>query len=211
MFPEYTRRERMADAIVHLIGLTFSTAAVILLLAVSAGRVSGLALLSLAIYGAGLITMFACSAAYNMARRRALKELLRRFDHAAIFVMIAGSYTPFALGKMGGSTGLALFAAVWAIALFGVVVKLWFPRRLERLSIGIYLAQGWLIILAVDSLVASVSQFSLVLLVTGGIIYTLGVVFHVMERLPFHNAIWHGFVLAAAICHYAAIYAATLA
>jgi len=211
VYPEYSKRERLADGLVHCAGIVFSAAAVSLLMAAAAGKVPLLEMAGLAVYGAGLIAMFVCSAFYHMVQRGPLKDVLRSLDHAAIFVMIAGSYTPFALGKIGGQTGYLLFAAVWSIAVLGVVMKLWFPRRFESLSIGIYLLQGWLIVLALNPLSSAVSQYSLTLLVLGGVIYTLGVVFHLLQRLPFHNAIWHSFVLTAAICHYAAIYDAALA
>lgn len=210
MYPEYTRLERLADGLIHAAGVTFSIVAATVLIAVSAGEVSALEQVSLAIYGAGLIAMFLCSALYNLVQRRPLKDILRRLDHAAIFVMIAGSYTPFALGKIGGETGVWLFLAVWSIALAGMLLKLFFPHRLERFSVIIYLAQGWLIVFAIDPLLASVSYISMVLLVLGGVIYSVGIIFHLLERLPFHNAIWHGFVLVAAACHYVAIYDAAL-
>lgn len=210
MYPDYTRRERLADAAIHAAGVTFSIVAAAVLIAVSAGKVSALEQVSLAVYGAGLIAMFLCSALYNLVQRRPLKDIMRRLDHAAIFVMIAGSYTPFVLGKIGGETGILLFLAVWSIALLGVLLKLFFPGRLERISVAIYLAQGWLILFALDPLLSAISGVSIVLLVLGGVIYSVGIIFHLWERLPFHNAIWHGFVLVAAVCHYAAIYDAAL-
>ncbi len=148
--------------------------------------------------------MFAASAAYNLISRRALKEVLRRVDHAAIFIMIAGSYTPFAL-TVGGGTGAALLAAVWIIAAVGIAIKLLYPRRLDKLSVLLYLAQGWLVLFALDPIVSSLSYRALMLLLAGGVVYTLGVPFHLMEWMRFHNAIWHCFVLGGAACQFAAI------
>lgn len=204
-FPQYAAAERRADAAVHLLGVSASLAAfpVLALLALPQG--SALSILSLAIYGTGLIAVFGFSAAYNLVQRPDWKEILRRLDHAAIFVMIAGTYTPFSLVVIGGTWGLALLAAVWAVAALGVALKLFLPRRFERASILLYLAQGWAILVVVEPLVAALSTPALVLLVTGGLLYTLGVVFHLWRRLPYHNAIWHLMVLAAAGCHYAAI------
>jgi hemolysin III len=122
--------------------------------------------------------------------------------------MIAGSYTPFALIKIGGGTGLALLLAVWGIAFFGITVKLWFPRRLEKVSIALYLAQGWVVLFAMGPLIASVPERSLVLLIAGGCIYTAGVAFHLLERLPFHNVVWHMFVLGGAVTQFFSIYEA---
>jgi hemolysin III len=154
--------------------------------------------------------MFAASAAYNLAREPVLKARLRRLDHAAIFLMIAGSYTPFALSKIGGGAGFALLAAVWSIALFGIVVKLWAPRRGEHLSVALYLSQGWVIVFALGPLIAAVPQQSVVLLLAGGCVYTAGVVFHLLERLPYQNVLWHVFVLGGAILQYFSIYEAII-
>jgi hemolysin III len=128
-------------------------------------------------------------------------------DHAAIFVMIAGSYTPFAL-VVGGGAGTALLAAVWAIAAAGIVIKLRFPRRFDKLAIALYLAQGWIVLLALDTIMASLPDRAFAMLLAGGIVYTLGVAFHLMERLRFHNVIWHIFVLGGAACQFIAVRAA---
>ena len=138
-------------------------------------------------------------------RTRRLKAILRRFDHAAIYVKIAGTYTPLAFVKMGDAVGLALLGAVWAITVFGATAKLLWPGRLVRTSYVLYLVQGWAILAAFNSLLPAVSSRVLILLVVGGCLYTVGVVFHLWEKLPYHNAIWHAFVLAASGCHFAAI------
>ena len=220
-FPQFTRGERLADAVVHILGVSASLAAApaLLVLAVWHSQ-SSLALiepgtfgptlfstanLSLAVYGLGLVAVFACSAAYNMVWHPNWKEVLRRLDHAAIFVMIAGSYTPFSLAVIGGTWGWALFAVVWAVAALGVALKLFLPRRFERAAIVLYLAQGWSVLVVVEPLAAALSTPALSLLVAGGVIYTLGVVFHLWRSLPYHNAIWHALVLIAAACHYLAI------
>jgi len=160
---------------------------------------------SLAFYAASLVAAFAVSAAYHWASASTVKEWLRRLDHAAIFVLIAGTYAPFALAKMTGGLALGLFLAVLAIA--GVALKLGWPRRFDRAAVALYLAQGWAILVAFEPLAAAVSSAALVLIVAAGVLYTVGVVFHVC-RLRFQDAIWHGFVLAAAACHYAAVVAA---
>lgn len=209
MFPEYTRIERIVDGYVHAAGVAFSLAASIVLLA-SANNSPAIDVAALAIYSLGLIAMFTCSACYNLSDRPLRKEFFRQFDHAAIYLMIAGSYTPFALIKIGGGAGMALLVAVWSIAFAGGLVKFCFPRRFEGVSLLFYLAQGWVILFALNPLMSSVSKFALWSLIAGGLIYTVGVVFHLCKQLPFHNAIWHGFVLLAASCHYAAIYEATI-
>ncbi len=205
LFPDYTRGERIADGCVHLAGIIFSVAATAVLMIASVGTLPALNVASLGIYGFGLVGMFVSSASYNLVTRHAWKKVLRRVDHTAIFVMIAGSYTPFALIKIGGSTGYWLLCAVWAVTILGIVVKLVFPCRFERALIALYLAQGWAILAAIDPLLSSISTRALTLLVIGGCLYTIGVFFHLWERLRFHNAIWHAHVLIAAACHFAAI------
>jgi hemolysin III len=205
LFPNYTRIERLIDGYIHGVGVVFSLAASVVLL-VSANNSPAIDIVALAIYSSGMIAMFIGSACYNISTTPVRKEFFRRFDHSAIYIMIAGSYTPFALIKIGGAPGLALLIAVWTITTLGVMLKFAFPRRFEGLSIVFYLAQGWAILLAIDPLMSSISNSALRLLTAGGIIYTIGVGFHLSKQLPFHNAIWHGFVLIAASCHYAAIY-----
>lgn len=209
MFPEYTRAERIVDGYVHGVGVAFSIGASVALLA-SASNSSAAEVAALAIYSLGLIAMFSFSACYNLSDEPLRKEIFRRFDHAAIYVMIAGSYTPFALIKIGGLSGTALLFVVWAIAMVGATFKICFPRRMEALSLVFYVTQGWSILLVLPTLIASVSKLALWLLMAGGLIYTIGIGFHLSKKLPFHNAIWHVFVLLAASCHYAAIYEASI-
>ena len=204
-FPRYSADELRADAVVHVVGVTASLAAATALVAIAASHGQALPIISLVVYGVGLVAVFALSAGYNLARRPGWKEALRRFDHAAIFVMIAGTYTPFAMVAIGGAWGLALLSVVWSVAVAGIALKLLLPRRLERTAIALYLAQGWTILAAVGPLIEAVSTPVMILLAVGGGLYTLGVVFHLSRRLPYHNAIWHGLVLTAAGCHYVAV------
>ncbi len=208
-FPSYTRLEHIADACVHVAGIAFSLVAAVVLFIGALGVAPAALFAGAIVYSIGLIGMFSASAAYNLVPRGRIKEIFRRLDHAAIFVMIAGSYTPFAL-VIGGVAGHAMLAAVWVIAALGVVFKLVWPRRFDKVSVALYLAQGWIVVLALDPLVASLSNRALILLVTGGVIYTLGVAFHLMERLKFHNVIWHVFVLAGAACQFGAVHTAVM-
>ena len=196
--------ERIADGCVHAVSVLFSLAAAALLLVGAIGVLPAAIFVGLIVYSIGLVGMFAASAAYNLVSHVGVKEILRRLDHAAIFVMIAGSYTPFAL-VAGGRVGHTLLAAVWAIAAVGVAIKLRYPRRFDKLSVLLYLSQGWIVLLALDSITAALSNRALTLLVAGGIVYTVGVAFHLMERLLFHNVIWHIFVLGGAACQFVAI------
>ena len=205
IFPKYSAGERMADAVVHIISVAISLAAVITLMIVAWPLAEPLSIISLWVYGTGMVAVFAFSAGYHLVRRPILKEALRRLDHAAIFVMIAGSCTPFALVNIGGAYGIALLSVVWGIGLLGIALKLFLPRRFERVSIGLYLVQGWAVLAVVQPLASGVSPLVLTLLAIGGGLYTVGVAFHLCHRLSYHNAIWHTLVLVAAGCHYVAI------
>ncbi|GEO83005.1 DNA-binding protein [Pararhodospirillum oryzae] len=162
------------------------------------------------IYGVGLLATFGFSAAYNLALGSRFTEILRRCDHAAIYVMIAGTYTPLALVCIGGWVGITLLSVVWGVAAIGLVLKLVWHRRFERLSLFLYLALGWAGLAAIGSIIAALPVAALILLLVGGVVYSVGVVFHLWTRLQFQNAIWHIFVLAAAGCHYAAVLDAIL-
>ncbi len=205
VFPQYTVRERVADGCIHVMGVTASLVALTVLLVVGVESQATLWIVSLAIYGLALVATFSCSAGYHLVVRPKLKEVLRRLDHAAIFLMIAGTYTPFILIKMDNAWGLGLLAVVWTMAAIGIAIKLFLPRFLDGLSTALYLVQGWAVIAAWQPLMSAMPGRVLTLLVVGGVLYTIGVVFHLWERLPYQNAIWHGFVLSAASCHYAAV------
>ena len=204
-FPSYTLRERVADGCIHIIGVTASLIALTALLIIGVKSETTPWAASLTIYGVALVASFSCSAGYNLVVRPTLKEVLRRLDHAAIFLMIAGTYTPFILIKMNTPWGLGLLAAVWGMAGIGIAIKLFAPRYLEGLSTALYLVQGWAVIAAWEPLMSAMPGRVLTLLVAGGVLYTVGVVFHLWERLPYQNAIWHGFVLSAASCHFVAV------
>ena len=157
------------------------------------------------VYSGCLVAMLGCSAAYNLTSHTSQRVFLRRLDHAAIFLMIAGTYTPFTTCRLHGVLAIGMTAAVWTGALTGAIVKLICPRRIDRVSIVAYLALGWLILVAMRPLLSSVDVKTAVLIGVGGALYSIGTGFHLWRTLPFHNAIWHGFVLVAASCHYAAI------
>jgi hemolysin III len=204
-FPEYSTRERVADGCIHVISVAASLIALAALLIVGVRAQATLWIVSLAIYGLALVAMFSCSAGYNLIVRPKVKAVFRRLDHAAIFLMIAGTYTPFVLIKMNNAWGLGLLAVVWTMAAIGIAMKLFAPRYLEGVSTALYLVQGWAVIVAWHPLVSAVPERVALLLMIGGVLYTVGVVFHLWQRLPYQNAIWHGFVLTAASVHYVAV------
>lgn len=202
----YTIRERIADGCIHVIGVTASLVALTALLIIGVQSETLSWGVSLTIYGLALVSTFGFSAGYHLVvRPPKLKEVLRRLDHAAIFLMIAATYTPFILIKMQTPWGFGLLAVVWTMAAMGIAIKLFAPRFLDGLSTALYLVQGWAVIAAWEPLMSALPGVALTLLTIGGALYTVGVVFHLWERLPYQNAIWHGFVLSAASCHFAAV------
>jgi hemolysin III len=204
-FPKYSRGEYLADLAAHVLGLALGVVATVALLVEASHYGQSLLLLGAGLYGLGLVAMLSCSAAYNLCPPSPTKALLRRLDHAAIFIMIAGSYTPFLLNRVGGDWGLGLLSFVWLVAFGGVFLKIMFPRRWEMFTIALYIGLGWSILVAINPLLQSVSMPSLILIGAGGVIYSIGVIFHLWDRLPYQNAIWHWLVLIAATCHYVAI------
>lgn len=204
-FPKYSFGERVADGAIHIIGVTASLSAATILVIFAFHHLPSLSLVSLSIYGVGLVAVFGCSAAYHLINKPRLKAILRRCDHAAIYLKIAGTYTPFAILKIGGTIGFGLLGFVWIISLFGATAKLLWPEHFVKTSYVLYLGLGWSGILALDPLALAISPQVLLLLAAGGGLYTIGIVFHLWENLRYHNALWHAFVLAASACHFAAI------
>lgn len=201
----YDRAELIADGIVHGVGLMWGIAASTALVVLASIYAQGGALITAFVYAAGLLAMLICSAAYNIWPVSRVKWLLRRFDHSAIFVLIAATYTPvFYFIGSGWQSGL-LLGAVWLIALGGIYLKLFMPGRYEGLSLPLYLALGWSGVLVYEDAISMLPPVSLWFIAIGGILFSLGTVFHIWRSLRFQNAIWHGFVLLGAACHYTAV------
>jgi hemolysin III len=182
-----------------------SAIAVPLLLAAVAADGDALATATAGVYGASLVALLTVSGVYNLLSDRRRKEKLRPYDHAAIFILIAGTYTPFSLVTIGGTLGRVLCASVWLAALAGAALKILRRRRHERLFVAVYVALGWAGVPMTGILMVALPASAFVLLAAGGILYTVGVAFHLSERLPYGTALWHGFVLIAAACHYVAV------
>jgi hemolysin III len=205
-FPwNYDRSEIIADGVVHVIGVSLGLVGVIVLfLSVvhfgDAGEVT-----PVAVYAGGLLATLGLSAAYNMWPLSPVKWLLRRFDHSAIYVLIAATYTPFLAQLKTEVSAMGLMIVVWLTAVFGAVIKLLLPGRFDRLAIAFYLLLGWSGLALYRPIVAALPGSILSLLAAGGVLYSAGVTFHLWKTLRFQNAIWHGFVLVATCCHYAAI------
>ncbi len=200
-----SRRELIADNVIHVIGLALGVIGSVILIVLAAMKHSHVEIIAVSIYAAGMILMFSCSALYNMARKSRYREYFQRLDHSGIFLMIAGTYTAFTVLMLKGDWAIYLTVAVWTVASIGVLIKLLWPRRLEGVTTGLYIALGWVGIIAIEPILASLGVAALVLLGIGGALYTIGVIFHLWERLPYQNAIWHGFVVAGAGMHYGAV------
>lgn len=205
----YRRSELIADGIVHGVGLIlglFGTIAIVTI----AVRGPGVEKTSIFIYSGCLVAMLALSAAYNMWPVSPTKWFLRRFDHSAIYLLIAGTYTPFLAVMKTGIASVSLAIGLWSSAAAGMALKLVLPGRFDRLAIVVCLLLGWSGVMAYDLFASAVPDIGLWLLAIGGVLYSVGTLFHMCHRLPFHNAIWHGFVLLAATCHYSAVLATVL-
>jgi hemolysin III len=201
----YDRSEIIADGIVHGVGVVAALVAVTVLIFYATVWASPGLAASAWIYGLGLIASLGISFAYNIWPVTPAKWILRRFDHSAIFVLIAGTYTPFLVAALPDPLILANLVGLWGVAVFGIVLKCGWPGRFDRLTILLYLAMGWSGVMLVSRLLSVLSAATMILILIGGIIYSLGVIFHVWEKLRFQNAIWHGFVVTAAGVHYAAV------
>jgi hemolysin III len=199
-----TPAAKCADLVVHVVGLTLAVAGggVLLGLAIAAHSVSKV--VGVSIYAAGLVAMLAFSTAYNLAKPQ-YRPVLRRLDHAGIFLMIAGSYTPFTTHNLTGAWAWGMTAAIWTIATLGILSKLFLRHVDRRFSVAAYLALGWLVLIALKPIIANVAWVALLLLGVGGLLYSTGVVFYLNKRLKFARAIWHGHVVAAAGAHWAAV------
>lgn len=205
----YDFQELLADGIVHAIGVLLAVVGVAVLVFQAAESASRAELLAVTIYGTGLILALAVSFIYNMLPHSPLKWYLRRADHSAIFILIAATYTPFLQKASADPTVLVLLVCIWTMAALGVALKCLLPGRYDRLAILLYILMGWSGLVAFRPISDSLPPLSMLLIVIGGIVYTVGVIFHVWEKLRFQNAIWHSFVVTAAALHYVAVLSAT--
>lgn len=201
----YDRAELIADSIVHITGVSLGLIAATALIVLAGVYASTLDLVTVSIYAIGLVAMLSFSAVYNLWPVSPAKWILRRFDHSAIYVLIAATYTPLLAQMNDRALAFALLGGVWSVALLGIALKIAYPGRFDRLAVGLYLALGWSGVVAYDSIAASLTHTALWLIAIGGVLYSAGVIFHAWQRLRFQNAIWHGFVLLAAACHYSAV------
>jgi hemolysin III len=201
----YTPQEEKANAAVHALGVVLSLIGLAVLIDVARQQPSPRYLVSAVVYGVSLLLMFAVSVAYHGTRRQPLKKRFRAADHCMIFLLIAGTYTPLALVSLHGTWGWLLLAAIWALALAGIAMKLWLGSNHHGVFVALYVAMGWCGIVLIRQLLVAVPAGGLWLLLAGGLAYTGGVWFYRRRSLRHHHAIWHTFVLVASALHFFAI------
>jgi hemolysin III len=203
--PIYTLREEIANSVTHGIGAALSAVGLVLLVVLAYLYGDMWQVVGFTIFGASLLILYLASTLYHAIQHRPVKRILRKFDHAAVYLLIAGTYTPFLLISLRGTIGVPLLILVWAAALVGVLWKLFFTGRYEVIAVIIYILMGWMSIFAYRQMVTYIPPLGVTLLFTGGIVYTLGVLFYALEKIPYNHAVWHLFVLGGSACHFAAV------
>lgn len=200
-----SRAEEWANGVSHLLGTCFGIVALTLMcvFAVQRGNVWHVA--SCAIYGATLVLLYNSSTLYHLVSNLKAKRVMQIFDHINIYLLIAGTYTPFALVTLHGRTGWIIFGTVWGLALLGILFEVAAPKLAGYVSLPIYLAMGWVVVMAWSEIRAGLTADGFAMLVIGGLVYTLGVIFYVMDKVPYMHTIWHLFVLGGSVCHWVCI------
>ena len=199
-------REELANAVTHGVGFVASLIGLPILVVAAASRGERAALVGVSVFGAALVALYAASTLYHAVSHPTLKQRLRVLDHACIYLLVAGTYTPFTLGVLRGRWGWTLFGIVWTLAALGVLFKVLFGGgAMAKLSTAVYVAMGWVVIIAIKPLVAAMDSAGLMLLVAGGLLYTGGVVFYVDKRRTWSHPVWHLFVMGGSVCHYFAV------
>lgn len=203
-------QDELANALTHAIGVGLALSGMAVLVTLASLHHSARQIVSYSIYGVTLVLLYAISTAYHGVRVPRAKRVLRILDHAAIYLLIAGTYTPFSLISLRGAWGWSLLGIIWALAATGVIFKVFFIGRFPRASVVVYLGMGWLALVAVRQLFAHLPPVGLILLFAGGLCYTIGVLFFAFDYKRFHHAVWHLFVLAGSVCHFFAVVTSTL-
>lgn len=201
------KREELASALTHGLGAAAALAGGAVLITLAALYGNAWQLGAATVFGVTLLLLYLASTLYHSFQHPVLKGRLKVFDHCAIYLLIAGTYTPFTLISLRGPLGWGLFAAIWTLALAGVVFKLFYTGRFKRLSTLIYVAMGWLVIVAIKPVLAALDGWTFGWLMAGGVFYTLGTIFYHRESIPYAHAIWHLFCIAGSVCHYVAVMA----
>ena len=204
-YRKLTVKEEIFNSVTHGIGTLLSIAALVILVVMAVNKGDTWHVVSYSIYGSTLILLYLSSTLYHSFTKEKLKNLFARFDHAAIFLLIAGTYTPFLLTVLRGTLGWVLFGIIWGVALIGVIIRSIYLTRFRKLMVGLYLAMGWLFVVAVGPMIKNLPLLSIIFLFAGGISYSVGVIFYVKRNLIYGHGIWHLFVLAGSIMHFFAV------
>jgi hemolysin III len=207
----YEAAELIADAAIHIAGTCAALAGAAVLFTVAWHERRNHSPWPVLVYAACLLAMLGCSSIYNLAPASPRRTFFQRLDHGTIFLMIAGTYTPFTVYDLPGRWAVPMTVSVWALACVGALTKLLYPRIIERIDLALYFTLGWVVLVIWRPLLAALGGFTFVLIGIGGALYSIGVAFHLWRALPFHKPIWHSFVLTAAGCHYAAVLHVALA
>ena len=197
--------EELANGITHGIGLVLSIVGLAVLVFLSVMRGNAWHIVGCTTFGVSLVLLYTASTMYHSFRTPRWKRILKTLDHAAIYLLIAGTYTPFTLVNLRGFWGWTLFTLVWSLSVFGILWKIFNVDRYQIISTLIYVAMGWLVVIAIKPLFLGIPLSGIAWLVAGGLFYTVGVIFFAANRIPYNHAIWHVFVLAGSICHYIAV------
>lgn len=203
--PRYTLGEEIANSVIHGVGLVLAIAGLGVLTAFASLRGDAWHIVGCSIFGATLILLYMASTLYHSIKPSRAKAVFRVLDHSAIFLLIAGTYTPFALVNLRGPWGWSLLGAIWVLAILGIVLRATFGRRARIAFLGLYLAMGWAVVMVIRPMLANVAAGGMLLLLIGGLFYSAGIGFYLWRRLPYHHAIWHGFVLVGSVLHFFAV------
>lgn len=206
----YSFAEELANSISHGVGILLGIVGLAVLVGFAAVYGGAKHIVGVSVFGLSMILLYTASTLYHSVTHLKVKDILRTLDHSAIYLLIAGTYTPFCLVNLEGAWGWGIFAAIWTLAIIGIVSRVWLGRKSSKVSVAIYLLMGWFIVIAFKPLLANISSLALIFLIAGGISYTAGVVFYVWRRLPFHHAIWHLFVLGGTVLHFFAVFFAVI-
>lgn len=201
-----SQKEEIASAITHGIGVALSIWGLVLLVMKAVEEGNAYHVVSFSIFGSALILVYLTSTLFHAIRARRVKKFFNLMDHAAIYFLIAGTYTPIMLGPLRGPWGWSIFGAIWGFAILGIIFKIFFIGRFRTLSAIFYVAMGWAIVVAIGPLLGTMPENGLWLLLAGGISYSGGVVFYLMKNMPYAHSIWHLFVLGGSLCHFLSIY-----
>ena len=202
---KFIKNEENLNSATHFVGIVMSIAGLVFLIRSAVRSGSKLRMVSFTIFGCTLIILYGASFLYHSIKSKRKKHIAEIFDHSAIYFLIAGTYTPFTLISLKGTLGRNLFISIWSLAIAGVIFKVFFVNRFKILSTILYLIMGWIVIIAINPLIRAVPANGIKLLITGGIIYSAGVIFYLWKNLPFHHTLWHLFVIGGSIAHYFAI------